>query len=200
MALGDHLRELRARLLRIVLVLVVATVVSLFFYKQLFELILGPYNEARSMLKKDVVSKPVINGVTDPLMIQLKICGLAAVIATCPYWLYQIWAFIVPGEPLRPGAAREGARRGEAALARREGARYYNVQLFAGKKRIRVSWPAGHRVELPKGKLMRGTNTLVRLARHRREVVGEYGKLIGKSPSPTQGEVAPPMTSPFRWS
>ena len=49
------------------------------------------------MLKKDVVSKPVINGVTDPLMLQLKICGLAAVIATCPYWLYQIWAFIVPG-------------------------------------------------------------------------------------------------------
>ena len=97
MALGDHLRELRARLLRIVLVLVVATVVALFFYKQLFELILGPYNEARAMLKKDVVSKPVINGVTDPLMIQLKICGLAAVIATCPYWLYQIWAFIVPG-------------------------------------------------------------------------------------------------------
>jgi sec-independent protein translocase protein TatC len=97
MALGDHLRELRARLLRVVLVLIIATVLALFFYRQLFELILGPYNEARAMLKKDVVSKPVINGVTDPLMIQLKICGLAAVIATCPYWLYQIWAFILPG-------------------------------------------------------------------------------------------------------
>jgi sec-independent protein translocase protein TatC len=97
MALGDHLRELRARLLRVVLVLGVATVVALFFYSQLFDLILGPYNDARQMLKKGVVSKPVINGVTDPLMIQLKICGLAAVIASCPYWLYQIWAFIVPG-------------------------------------------------------------------------------------------------------
>src|SRR5436189_2681748 len=97
MALGDHLRELRARLLRVVLVLVVATILAFFFYRELFELILGPYNDARAMLKKDVVSQPVINGVTDPLMIQLKICGLAAVIATCPYWLYQIWAFIVPG-------------------------------------------------------------------------------------------------------
>jgi sec-independent protein translocase protein TatC len=97
MALGDHLRELRARILRCVVVLVIATVLAFFFYRQLFELILGPYNEARGMLKKDVVSKPVINGVTDPLMIQLKICGLAAVIATCPYWLYQIWAFILPG-------------------------------------------------------------------------------------------------------
>jgi sec-independent protein translocase protein TatC len=85
-------------------VLVVATIVALFFYRQLFELILGPYNDARQMLKKDVVSKPVINGVTDPLMIQLKICGLAALIATCPYWLYQIWAFIVPG--LHPNERR----------------------------------------------------------------------------------------------
>ncbi len=97
MALGDHLRELRARLLRSLAMLVVATVLAFFFYRQLFELILGPYNDARAMLKQDIVSRPVINGVTDPLMIQLKICGLAALIATCPYWLYQIWAFILPG-------------------------------------------------------------------------------------------------------
>jgi sec-independent protein translocase protein TatC len=97
MALADHLRELRARLLRSVAVLVAATVLAFFFYRELFELILGPYNQARTMLDQDVVSKPVINGVTDPLMIQIKICALAAVIATCPYWLYQLWAFIVPG-------------------------------------------------------------------------------------------------------
>ena len=40
MALADHLRELRARLLRVVLVLVVALFVALFFYDQLLELIL----------------------------------------------------------------------------------------------------------------------------------------------------------------
>lgn len=97
MALADHLRELRARLMRSVIIFVVAIVVAFFFYHQLFALILGPYNDARGMLKKGVVSKPVINGVTDPLMIQIKICGFAAVIATCPYWLYQVWAFILPG-------------------------------------------------------------------------------------------------------
>ena len=34
---------------------------------------------------------------TGPLLLQLKLCGVAAVIATSPYWLYQIWAFILPG-------------------------------------------------------------------------------------------------------
>jgi sec-independent protein translocase protein TatC len=97
MALADHLRELRARLLRSVLAVVLAVVVAFFFYHQLFDLILHPYNEARVMLGRRVVSKPVINGVGGPLMLQLKICGLAGLIVSCPYWLMQIWGFVVPG-------------------------------------------------------------------------------------------------------
>ncbi|HEY6933548.1 MAG TPA: twin-arginine translocase subunit TatC [Marmoricola sp.] len=97
MALGDHFRELRARLMRVVLVLIVATVVAFFFYDQIFNLILRPYNEARAMLGHRAVSKPVINGVGGPLMLQLKMCGLSAVLVTCPYWLHQIWAFVLPG-------------------------------------------------------------------------------------------------------
>ena len=30
-------------------------------------------------------------------MLQLKLCGVAALVGSAPYWLYQIWAFIVPG-------------------------------------------------------------------------------------------------------
>jgi sec-independent protein translocase protein TatC len=97
MALADHLRELRARLLRSVLAIVLAVVAAFFFYDQLFNLILSPYNEARVMLGKQVVSEPVISGVGGPLMLQLKICGLAGLIASSPYWLLQIWGFIVPG-------------------------------------------------------------------------------------------------------
>lgn len=97
MALGDHFRELRARLMRVVLVLVVATIVAFFFYNQIFDVILRPYNEARAMLARGKVSKPVINGVGGPLMLQLKMCGMAAVLASSPYWLYEVWAFILPG-------------------------------------------------------------------------------------------------------
>jgi sec-independent protein translocase protein TatC len=101
MALSDHLRELRARLLRSVLVVVVAFSVALFFYDQLLDLVLIPYNDARERLGASVETQAVVNDVTGPLLLQLKLCGVVAVVAASPYWLYQIWAFVLPG--LHPG-------------------------------------------------------------------------------------------------
>lgn len=97
MALSDHLRELRARLLKSALFLVIAFTVALFFYDQLLELVLEPYNDARDMLGESVQTEAYIKGATGPLMLQLKLCGIAAIVVSSPYWLYQIWAFIMPG-------------------------------------------------------------------------------------------------------
>jgi sec-independent protein translocase protein TatC len=97
MALADHLRELRARLLRCTLALTVALVVALFFYDQLFEIIYHPYQIAREQLQGQVDTQGTISGAGGPLLLQLKMCGIAAVVVTCPYWLFQIWGFIVPG-------------------------------------------------------------------------------------------------------
>lgn len=98
MALADHLRELRARLLKVAVLLVVGTVVAWFFYDTLFGLIYEPYRRAQEVLEgKGVDSKPVLTGVANPLLLQLKLCALAAVVLGSPIWLYQIWAFVVPG-------------------------------------------------------------------------------------------------------
>lgn len=97
MALGDHLRELRARLLKVTLLLVLGIVIAWFFYDQLFNLILGPYNDARQRLGGSVDTEPYIAGAGGPLLLQLKISALAAVVLGSPVWLYQLWAFIVPG-------------------------------------------------------------------------------------------------------
>src|SRR3954447_23192144 len=97
MSLGDHFRELRARVMRVALYLVVGTIIALFFYDQLFSLILDPYNQARDALGQDTQTQAVITGVGTPLMLQLKISGIAALVATSPLWLYEIWGFIVPG-------------------------------------------------------------------------------------------------------
>jgi sec-independent protein translocase protein TatC len=100
MALSDHFRELRARLIRCVLVLVIAFCVAIFFYPQLLELIQHPYNEARSALANHhppIKTEPVINDATGGILLQFKLCGVVALIAAAPYWLYQIWAFILPG-------------------------------------------------------------------------------------------------------
>lgn len=98
MALADHLRELRARLMRVATVLFVGIVVAWFFYDQLFQLLIDPYEAAQERLEaKGVASEGVVTGVATSLLLRLKISALAAVIVTSPYWLYQIWGFIVPG-------------------------------------------------------------------------------------------------------
>ena len=97
MALSDHLRELRARILKITVVLLVGLVVSLFFFDEIFQLVLGPYDDAQTALGEDVDTRATIAGAGGPLMLYLKLCGLVSVILTSPLWLYQIWAFILPG-------------------------------------------------------------------------------------------------------
>jgi sec-independent protein translocase protein TatC len=98
MALSDHFRELRARLIRSALILIVLFCVAIFFYSQLLELVQHPYNEAQATLaKRGTITTPVVNDATGGILLQFKLCGVVALIAASPYWLYQIWAFVVPG-------------------------------------------------------------------------------------------------------
>ncbi len=97
MVLSDHLREFRARLIRCFLVLLVAFCVALFFYDELLDLVMSPYNDAREQLKQKVQTEAYVRGATGPLMLNLKLSGVAAVVVSSPYWLYQLWAFLMPG-------------------------------------------------------------------------------------------------------
>jgi sec-independent protein translocase protein TatC len=97
MALSDHFRELRARLIRSALLLVILFLVAIFFYEQLFNLVMHPYNDAREQLGQDTQTTAYIQGATGPLLLQMKLSGVAALVVASPYWLYQIWAFILPG-------------------------------------------------------------------------------------------------------
>jgi sec-independent protein translocase protein TatC len=103
MALSDHLRELRARVLKVALTLVVALVVALFFFDHLFDFVYGPYQSAQDSLPRGS-SLATTSGAGGGLMLYLKLCGFAALIGTAPVWLYQAWAFVLPG--LRPTEKR----------------------------------------------------------------------------------------------
>ena len=96
MALSDHLRELRARILKSGLVLLVGFVVALFFFDPIFAFINEPYQQARHTLGAQR-TMATTSGVGGSFMLYLKLCGIAAVVGTSPIWLYQIWAFILPG-------------------------------------------------------------------------------------------------------
>ena len=84
--------------MKIAVVLVLGITVSWFFYDFLFNLLYDPYAQAEKTLRANGVdSKGVIGGIGNPLLLRLKICALATVVVASPFWLYQIWAFIVPG-------------------------------------------------------------------------------------------------------
>jgi sec-independent protein translocase protein TatC len=95
MALSDHLRELRARIIKSALIIAVGFVVALVFYDQLFDLVYHPYLRAQEALGAQR-TEGVTQGVAGGFMFYLKLSGVAALIGTSPFWLYQIWAFILP--------------------------------------------------------------------------------------------------------
>ncbi len=98
MALADHLRELRARVMIATVTLFVGMVVAWFFYDELNSLLLDPYRRAQETLEaRGVDTDPIVSGIATSLLLQIKISALASVVVTSPIWLYQIWAFIVPG-------------------------------------------------------------------------------------------------------
>lgn len=98
MPLVEHLRELRNRIVKIAVAVLVGAGVSWAFYDQIWDFVKRPYCEAVGYCKDGVVNHElVLNGVMDGFYLHLKVAIICGVILTCPYWLYQLWAFIAPG-------------------------------------------------------------------------------------------------------
>jgi sec-independent protein translocase protein TatC len=100
MTLYEHLRELRYRLVVATLAIVIGMIVAGFFYPQLFDLLTRPYYAGITDLKAknpDAVTALVTNILASPFTVALKICMVAGIVLTAPIWLYQLWAFVVPG-------------------------------------------------------------------------------------------------------
>ncbi len=82
--------------MRSVLVLIVAFAVAVVFRHTLYQAVYGPYMAAQKHLP-DGSTVATTSGAGAGLLMWLTLCGFAAVVVTAPYWLYQIWAFILPG-------------------------------------------------------------------------------------------------------
>ena len=99
MPLADHLRELRKRLLIAAGAVVVGAVIGLIFYDPLLELFVGPFQATTERLAEEQGLDAVINfdGIADPFTIPLRLAILSGIVFAAPVWIYQLWAFIVPG-------------------------------------------------------------------------------------------------------
>ena len=100
MPLMEHLRELRNRLLKSAVIIVVAAIVAYCFRHQTWNFVVHPFCSATINGKTgchQVGDQLAIDSVFDGFFLQIKIALYIALIGTCPYWLYQLWAFIAPG-------------------------------------------------------------------------------------------------------
>jgi sec-independent protein translocase protein TatC len=98
MPLMDHLRELRNRVVKIALAVLVGAIVGWAFYHQLWNFIQRPYCQAVGGCRVNVPGHSlVLNGVMDGFYLRIKVAVVAGVVLTSPIWLYQLWAFIAPG-------------------------------------------------------------------------------------------------------
>jgi sec-independent protein translocase protein TatC len=98
MPLMDHLRELRNRVVKVAIAVIVGAIVGWVFYPHIWNFMQAPYCQAVGFCQKNVTGHSLTYiGVMDGFYLRVKVSIIAGVVLTSPVWLYQLWAFIAPG-------------------------------------------------------------------------------------------------------
>jgi len=88
----SHLLELRTRLLRALVVVIIASIPCMIYANDLFTFIAKPLLK---VLPKGATM--ISTSVIAPLITPFKLAFYIALVGAMPYVLYQVWAFIAPG-------------------------------------------------------------------------------------------------------
>ncbi|GHF49352.1 twin-arginine translocase subunit TatC [Streptomyces morookaense] len=107
MPLVEHLRELRNRLAKSVVAIVVVAVVAAFYYKDIIEVFKHPIQQAigcqvsfSELSQKDATKtcgNITMSGLVGPFTLMVKVSLVSGLVLSSPVWLYQLWAFLAPG-------------------------------------------------------------------------------------------------------
>lgn len=92
MTLGEHLDELRQRLIRGILLVTVFTVGALFFGSEIHDYFISPYQKALG----DPDAKFYQIKLMAPFLIYLKTAFLLSVLVAFPFLFYILWGFVAP--------------------------------------------------------------------------------------------------------
>ncbi len=95
MSLGDHLEELRKRIMIGLLGPLVGAIIALIFGKTLLTLILTPYVEAQRAAGFSTAAEAL--NITETFAAYLKVSLLGGLIVGLPWLAWQLWRFIAAG-------------------------------------------------------------------------------------------------------
>jgi sec-independent protein translocase protein TatC len=97
MSLMEHLTELRDRIIKVVLAVVIGMVISFLLYNHIFQFLLGPYKHVAQQHGTLGDGRLLL---TDPLGgfgIRMKMAAYGGIALAMPVILWQLWRFITPG-------------------------------------------------------------------------------------------------------
>lgn len=97
----DHLDELRSRIIRVLLIVVVSTVVAFLLKEPLFNVVLAPRSSefvSYRLLGVSAFSIHLINtGLTEQFMVHMRTSLYVGVLLASPYIIYEMFRFVSPG-------------------------------------------------------------------------------------------------------
>jgi sec-independent protein translocase protein TatC len=97
MSVVEHLDELRTRLIVSLAVFILMSVLAFIFYDPLFNFIIKPLCTLPPEKLGPQGCKLVQTTPMEGFQVRLKLTAMVGLILASPVWLYQLWAFIVPG-------------------------------------------------------------------------------------------------------
>src|SRR5437764_9357238 len=101
MPLFEHLRELRARLLKAMAGLAAGMTAGWIFFTPIWKFLERPYCNivinGKTQCNGQFGHTLVVNGPFDAFFLHLKIAFIVGLVVSSPVWLYQLWSFIAPG-------------------------------------------------------------------------------------------------------
>lgn len=95
MPLREHLTELRNRVIKAGVAVVLGMVAGFFVYQPVMKELTRPIDEIAA--RGDQIAAVAFDTVASPFDLMLKVSLFIGLIVSSPVWLYQIWAFIMPG-------------------------------------------------------------------------------------------------------
>lgn len=96
MSLTDHLRELRQRLVKTILAVVIGMLVMLMTFDPVVRFLKRPYNQLCEIPKYNCSAQFGIIDPLAPLGARMRVAGWGGLVLALPVILWQIWKFVVP--------------------------------------------------------------------------------------------------------
>jgi sec-independent protein translocase protein TatC len=95
MPLREHFTELRTRIIRSGLAILLGAVLGWYLYDWLFVALQQPLDDVSE--RTGIEANINFRNVMDPFNLKVRLSMYLGIVVASPVWLYQVWAFIVPG-------------------------------------------------------------------------------------------------------